>query len=447
MTSTHVRAALAALLCAILCPLAAAGPGLPAFPGAEGFGAQTPGGRGGRVVAVTTLADYAPGEEPIAGSLRAACDLDEPRIVVFRVSGIIELKRTLEIAHPYITIAGQSAPGAGICLKDHACVVHTHDVILRHLRFRPGDLKGVEQDALSVSGSRDIVIDHCSTSWGTDETLSVSGAGQTDITVQWCIIAESLDESLHRKGAHGYGTLLRTDGNVSFHHNLYAHHRTRCPRPGTYGEPPGLLLDFRNHAIYNWMASAGYSADDPVRMNYVANYLKPGPSTRDRTHAFRIGGDATTLFVAGNVVEGAEPAPDDNWALIAGAAETHKAPELFATPAVTTLPADEAFRRVLDEAGATRPARDAVDARIVDAVRNGTGAIINSQVDVGGWPEYASAEPPADADLDGMPDAWETAHKLNPRDAADAAGDRDGDGYTNIEEFLNQTDPGRAHGG
>jgi pectate lyase len=419
---------------------------MPAFPGAEGFGAFTPGGRGGQVIFVTDIRDYAPNkEEPIPGTLRAACDTEGPRIVLFRVSGTIELKDTLAVTKPFITIAGQSAPGDGVCLKNFACVVQTHDVVIRYLRCRPGDLMGIELDALSVSGSRNVILDHCSASWGNDETLSVSGAGQTNITVQWCMITESLNESHHRKGAHGYGTLLRTDGNVTFHHNLYAHHRTRCPRPGTYGDKPGLLLDFRNNVIYNWVSPAGYSAEDPVRMNYIANYLKPGPSTSDRTHAFSIGGTATRMFVSANVVEGIA-AGDDNWDLIRHSEEIHKAPEPFPVATVTTDTAVEAFRRVLEEAGATLPVRDAVDARIVQHVEEGTGTIINSQAEVRGWPIYHAADPAPDRDADGMPDNWEAGHGLDPHGAGDAGADSDGDGYTNIEEFLNKTDPNRREG-
>jgi len=410
---------------------------VPAFPGAEGFGANTPGGRGGRVLLVTNLDDYVPGKaEAVPGSLRAAVETSGPRIIVFRVAGMIALEAPLTIAEPYVTIAGQSAPGLGVCLKDYACVVSdTHDVVIRYLRCRPGDLEEVEQDALSVGGSRRVVIDHCSTSWGTDETLSVSGAGQTEITVQWCLISESLDQSVHHKGAHGYGTLLRTDGNVTFHHNLYAHHRTRCPRPGTYGEAPGLLLDFRNNVVYNWGSVAGYSAEDAVRMDYVANYLKPGPNSANRAYAFQVGGVATRLFVSGNVVEGVADA-GDNWALIKNGADVHKADAPFRVAAVRSTSAVEAYGAVLEHAGAVLPARDAVDARVVDHIRHGAGGLINSQSDVGGWPEYPAAESPPDTDCDGMPDAWERAQGLDPNDGTDADGDADGDGYTNVEEFL-----------
>jgi len=360
------------------------------------------------------------------------------------VSGIIALKASLSITEPCLTLAAQTAPSNGVCLKDYSVSIRdTHDIIIRHLRSRPGDELGITLDALSTGGgSQNVILDHCSASWANDEVLSVSGAGQDNITVQWCFITESMNQSHHEKGAHGYGTLLRTDGRVTFHHNLYAYHRTRCPRPGTYGDPPGLLLDFRNNVIYNWRGPAGYSAADAVRMNYVGNYLKPGPSTRDKTHAFQVGGRATTLYVEGNTVEGVKT--DSQWGLISGNKEGAQEETPFDTAPVDTHTAAEAFEAVLADAGATLPKRDAVDARVVQAVREGTGKIINSQANVGGWPEYAPAPPPQDTDEDGMPDAWEEQHGLKPQDSADNTADPDGDGYTNIEEFLNGTEPGRS---
>jgi hypothetical protein len=414
-----------------------------AFPGAEGFGAHATGGRAGRVYAVTTLEDYDPKkkQKPIVGSLRAAVSTSGPRTIVFRVSGVIELKAPLVITEPRLTIAGQTAPGGGVCLKNFGCQIQADDVIVRHVRFRPGDEAGKENDALSVYKCRNVIIDHCSASWSVDETLSVTGEGCGNVTVQWCLITESLNESVHHKGSHGYGSLLRADGNLTFHHNLYAHHRTRCPRPGTYGDPPGLLLDFRNNVIYDWISPAGYSSTDPVRMNYVGNFLKPGPSTTRRKFAFNIGGPKTELFVAGNVIDGLKPAPADNWSLIERAQPENRRESRFDTAPVATDDAAVAFRRVLESAGATLPARDAVDRRVIDEVRHGSGKVINSPKDVGGWPRYESTPPPSDADDDGMPDAWETQYRLNPQDATDGPQDVDGDGYTNLEEFLNGTDP------
>jgi len=253
---------------------------VPAFPGAEGFGAYARGGRGGRAIEVTNLSDSGP------GSLRDAVDSKGPRIVVFRISGTIDLKSRISIRDPYITIAGQTAPGYGICLKDHPMSIAADDVVVRFLRIRPADNAGSGGDALSVSGGRDIIVDHCSTSWSVDETLSASTSGQLgNVTVQWCIISESLNESAHHKGAHGYGSLIRGGwGNgYTFHHNLYAHHRGRSPRPGNYNDrskdPKGFTFDFRNNVVYNWGGStAGYNATT----------TSPAPTRPEASHSRRV---------------------------------------------------------------------------------------------------------------------------------------------------------------
>jgi pectate lyase len=243
------------------------GPPLRAFPGAEGFGANSVGGRGGAVCIVDTLKDYHPGqkaqpavkrnatgeiicparpaidaEEPIPNSLRACLNSNGPRTILFAVAGTIELKAPLVVREPYLTIAGQSAPGGGICLKNFGLSVSaTHDVIIRYLRVRPGDQARRAFDAINIGASRNVIIDHCSTSWAIDETLSISSAGSNNVTVQWCFITESLHDSYHPKGPHGMGSLLRTNGDVSFHHNFYAHHNARSPRPGTYGEDRSIF--------------------------------------------------------------------------------------------------------------------------------------------------------------------------------------------------------------
>ena len=417
-----------------------------AFPGAEGFGAFSRGGRGGKVLFVTSLDDYVPGKDkPIPGTLRAACETKGPRIVVFRVSGTIGLKAHLAVAEPRITLAGQSAPGGGICLRNHGTSVSTNDVVIRHMRFRPGDAVGRalakqgkdwSTDALSMgTGARDVIFDHCSTSWANDEVLSVSGAGITDVTVQWCIISESLTASTHSKGKHGYGTLLRTNGKVTFHHNIYAHHSSRCPRPGTYGEGC-ILLDFRNNLIYN---GAGYSAADPVRMNYVGNAIK-----RPRGYAFSIGGQTTLMYVAGNVLLGGSEGREDNWDLIKNAKPANKRSQPFSVAPVATDPAEKAYERVLATCGAILPKRDAVDARVIRSIREGKGDLVDTAEQVGGWPDLERGVAPADADRDGMPDAWEKRHGLDAACPKDGAKDGDGDGYTNIEEWLNGTDPTRG---
>lgn len=422
---------------------------IPAFPGAEGFGAKARGGRGGAVLIVDTLEDYDPrADKPLAGSLRAACAAKGPRIVVFRVAGTIRLKAPLSISEPYLTIAGQSAPGGGICLREHVVYVRAPHVVLRHLRFRPGDEycldqlekgKHVSYDALSIGkGSHHVIVDHCSASWATDEVLSITQEGVDNVTVQWCMITESLNKSTHRKGEHGYGSLLRTNGNVTFHHNLYAHHKSRTPRPGTYGEGC-LLLDFRNNLVYN-AVQGGYTGEDPARINYIANHVVRGPDSRF-PYAFQIGGNATQMYVQDNRLSGFEVSGEHQWDLIRNARECNKRDEPFDVAPVQTDKVDDIFEKILACCGATLPDRDAVDARIIEEIRAGKGHIINSQSEVGGWPKLASGPAPADADRDGMSDEWELRHKLDPKDKTDAAGDLDGDGYTNIEEALNGTNP------
>lgn len=414
---------------------------LPAFPGAEGFGAYAKGGRGGEVLFVTNLNDSGP------GSLRAACEAEGPRIVVFRVAGTIELRSGISIKNPYITIAGQTAPGDGVCVKNDGFSISTHDVVVRYLRVRPGDGSGDPTDAISIGNGQRVIVDHCSCSWATDEVLTVTNDSKA-ITVQWCIIAECLHDSIHPKGPHGMGSLIRAeDGGYTIHHCIYAHNNSRNPRPGdNYGKGPGVLLDFRNNVIYNWGATCGYSVDESFRMNYVGNYLRPGPSTSESSQrvAFSIGGPDNHIYAAANELDGFPEANTDNWLLIRRPGkftererQQVKADEPFMTATVKTHSADEAYRLVVERAGAIHPKRDSTDRRLIGEIRDHGGRIINSQNEAGGWDRYTSADPPTDTDMDGMPDAWEEERGFNPSDASDNAGDADGDGYTNIEEYLN----------
>lgn len=415
---------------------------LPAFPGAEGFGTDTPGGRGGKVFVVTSLEDTGP------GTLREACEAEGPRMVVFTVGGNITLKGDLKIRHPFITIAGQTAPGGGICLKDYCLnIKDTHDVVIRHLRVRPGDVAGKELDGITVSDCTRVVLDHLSVSWGIDETLSVTDS--SDCTVQWCIISESLNDSLHKKGEHGYGSLISGNGGgQSWHHNLYAHHKSRSPRVGADAGAAGVITDFRNNVIYDWIIRSGYSGDAPVRMNYIANYLRPGPSTPRKTsaHAFWSGGVKTQIYFEQNRHEGAPHGARRDQSQLLNAGESFPedqnlavsiASVPFEAPAIHATSADSALDLVLLGAGATRPARDAVDERVVAQVRKKKGQVINSQREVNGWPALARGTAPTDADRDGMPDAWESAHGLNPNDPSDHVRDTDGNGYTAIEDYAN----------
>lgn len=414
----------------------------PAFPGAEGYGAYSRGGRGGRVLLVTNLDDYVPGiEKRIPGSLRAACVAKGPRIVVFRVSGTIVLRGTLKINRAYITIAGQTAPGDGICLRNYGTSISTHDVIIRHMRFRPGDKKKLELDALSITNAQNVIIDHCSTGWGNDEVLSVT-QNSKNVSVQWSIMSEIMHESYHKLKRHGYGSLIFAfDGGITFHHNLFAHNDVSSPSAGGYPGAPGPTLDFRNNVIYNWGKRAGSSDENRLRINYVGNYLKPGPDTKDEKFAFTIGGTATRMYTTDNVlVREGKTNNGGGWNIVRVNNKKNKLEMPVAVPTVKTQTAKEILRSVLLSSGATLPRRDAVDERVVKTVTAGKGRHINSQKDVGGWPELKSSEPPVDEDNDGMPDAWEAEHGIRSDDQY-GAGDNDGDGYTNIEEYLNNTNP------
>ncbi|MCR5871051.1 pectate lyase [Sphingomonas sp. J344] len=415
---------------------------LPAFPGAEGAGALALGGRGGKVLTVTTLADSGP------GSLRAAVEAKGPRIIVFAVSGTIQLQKPLTVREGQVTIAGQSAPGDGITLRDHPLVVQADDVVIRFIRSRLGDESKTESDAIWIRAGRRIILDHVSASWSVDETLSVSGnyaepgEGWFDVTVQWSIIADSLTRSLHAKGAHGYGSLVRggRGARASFHHNLWANHSARMPRPGNYApaasDPEGAYFDFRCNLFYNWGGSrSGYNADKDSlsRYNFVGNAYVRGPQST-KAIAFQEGNPVAKSFFADNMMDGV--IPSDPWSLVSGIvdpAQKLSAPVEMAKVGCAGSAGVEA--KVLASAGASR-SRDSVDAAVVEGVRTRTGQQIDRQSDVGGWPALRSGPAPVDSDGDGMPDAWETKQGLDPK-RDDSAGDRDGNGYTNIEDYLN----------
>jgi hypothetical protein len=419
----------------------------PAFPGAEGFGRYTIGGRGGRVIAVTNLNDSGP------GSFRAACLASGPRTVVFRVSGTIALESEIKVRTPYLTIAGQTAPGDGICLKNYQFNFDTQHVIIRYLRFRPGDEKGKEQDGFGGAGDH-IVIDHCTASWGVDETFSINKA--SNLTVQWCLVSESLTRSLHKKGAHGYGGLWGGPGG-SWHHNILAHHSSRNPRAS--GNKDSGLMDYRNNVVYNWGFNSAYGGELWPR-NWINNYYKSGPATDDKVrHRIFLQKDPRgRMFAAGNYVAGFPAITTDNWkggidfAPDGEATEaTLRAPAPFVVAPVVTQSAEAAYAAVLAQAGCSL-VRDAVDRRVIEEVRSGTArygatykgggkGIIDSQLDVGGWPELRSAPAPVDTDDDGIPDAWELAHGLNPNDSADGARAAQPNGYTHLEDYLNSLVP------
>jgi len=410
-----------------------------AFPGAEGAGRHAMGGRGGAVLRVTTLADSGP------GSLRAAIETRGPRTILFDVAGTIRLATDLVIREPRITIAGQSAPGGGIALADQALVVHADDVVIRHIRARRGDLHPGEGDAIWIAGGRRIILDHVSAGWSVDETLSASARytasdGFYDLTVQWSIIAESLRRSHHAKGAHGYGSLIRggRGARISFHHNLWAHHVARMPRPGNYAgpeaDPEGPLMEFRSNVFYNWgQGFAGYNDDEAtlIRYNFIDNAYLAGPDSEGAL-AFRENNRLARAFFAGNSMNGAVPA--DPWSLVIGRIpEGYRLSEPVDVAPVAADPAASAMAHVLERAGAWP--RDTADARVVASVRRRSGHHIDSQAQVGGWPALAAGRAEADSDGDGMPDDWERLHGFDPA-RADGHADRDGDGLTNLEDWL-----------
>ena len=439
---------------------------IPAFPGAEGGGMYSFGGRGGNVSVVTSLADSG------AGTFREACDAGGPRIIVFNVAGIIQLKDRIRIRAPYVTIAGHSAPGDGVCVAGNTVEIETHDVVIRHMRFRRGATNvGDRNDSIGGNPIGNVMIDHVSASWGLDENMSMYRhmyhppdgdrplkLATVNITIQNSIFSECLDTYNHAFGSTigGY--------NSTFHHNLWACNSGRNPSVGMDGD-----FGFVNNVIYNWVHRTIDGGDHQSRYQIINNYFKPGPATpKDALIGHRVlkpearrGKGAPIEFgrayVAGNVVEGNDLVTRDNWDGGVQVDEAHdpravlpkvRSDTPFPMARVTTTAAREAYEDVLADAGATLPRRDAVDERIVAMVRGGSvtyGAgkgIITDVSQVGGYPEYRGV-PHEDSDADGMPDVWESKHGLNPKDAADAAGDVDGDGYTNVEEYLNTLDQRR----
>jgi hypothetical protein len=440
---------------------------IPAFPGAWGGGMFTSGGRGGKVIAVTNLNDS--GE----GSLRAALEAEGPRIVVFRVAGTIKVNGDLNINHPDITVAGQTAPGDGICIAG-TFNINTHNVIVRHIRVRRGvPMGGQGDDNIGGNPNHHVIIDHCSTSWGMDENISLyrhmrpSLDGKTQIkdparyiTIQWTISSEALDARGHAFG----GTW---GGNPStFHHNLFACNTARNASIGMSGP-----FDFRNNVIFNWRHRTIDGGDETSLINLINNYYRPGPATNENMRAVfarieqrdmyspgsawaeggwfpRAEKRPGKWYVAGNVMHDNEEVTNNNWAGMRGPENLARVNTPFeGWPVAPHQTAQEAFESVLSHAGATLPKRDAVDKRVTEMVRSGkttteTG-IIKDISEVGGYPEltYDPKEVPVDTDGDGMPDEWEKKHNLDPNDPSDGAKDADKDGYTNVEEYLNGTDP------
>ncbi len=472
---------------------------IPAFPGAQGGGMYSFGGRGGRVYVVTNLNDSGP------GSFREALEAGGPRIVVFNVAGIIKLKDRIVVRAPYLTIDGSHAPGDGVCIAGDTVELNTHDVIIRHMRFRRGATwVGDRNDSLGGNPVGNIMIDHVSASWGLDENLSMyrhmyeppdgSQAQKlptVNITIQNSIFSEALDTYNHSFGSTlgGY--------NSTFHHNLWACNTGRNPSVG-------MIYDFTfaNNVLFNWRHRTIDGGDHRSFYTILNNYFKPGPITdlsrpisyrilkpeKRRSPGFNL--DFGKAYVDGNLIEGNERITRDNWdggvqfedgelvpseqqltqkELRSGKADLTpeqrnalaekvraeamaqvKADQPYPHSFLTIQPAEDAFAFVLAEAGATLPKRDAVDQRVIEMVKTGEvgyeegKGIITDIQQVGGYPEY-HGEPHADSDGDGMPDHWELKHGLDPDDPSDASGDLNGDGYTHIEDFLYGLDPGTLY--
>ena len=453
----------AAILCMNFMPAMSQEDSLLAFPTAEGYGKYTVGGRGGRVIEVTNLNDS--GE----GSLRAAIDASGPRTVVFRVSGTIDLKSALKIKNPYITIAGQTAPGQGICIKRYPLNISADEVIIRHIRVRLGDETGDDSDAIFCRYQKNIILDHVSASWSIDETMSIYCC--ENVTIQWCMISESLYNSNHIKGAHGFGGIWGSNYST-YHHNLIAHHSSRNPR---FASGSGYN-DYRNNVIYNWGYNSCYGGekneDDPnynfFEINMVANYYKPGPaidiridvSHRIANPSYRSDTDYGKWYVSDNYMEGNSAVTQNNWAGGIQVSSSNMLTNLRVLEPWPAMPineqtAEDAYESVLNNVGATHPYRDDVDYRIADEVRYGYATyegetyeknknvadksqlcgIIDSQEDVGGWPELKSAPAPLDTDGDGMPDEWEMKYGLDPQTADN--NQLNAEGYTAIEVYIN----------
>ncbi|MDD3320305.1 MAG: pectate lyase [Paludibacter sp.] len=428
----------------------------PAFPGAEGGGMFTTGGRGGKVIYVTSLAD-----DDSKGTFRWAVYQKYPRTILFKVSGIISLTKSLSIKSGDLTIAGQSAPGDGICIKDYNVNVNADNIIIRFIRFRLGDLvKDHEPDAYGGNNQKNIIIDHCSSSWSVDECASFYS--NENFTMQWCIISEALNNSEHPKGAHGYGGIWGGK-NASFHHNLIANNSSRNPRFNGF-KRSGLKyrnsqdeerVDFRNNVIYNWGTHSSYGGESGT-YNIVGNYFKAGPGTNpktaDRITQVDMDKDPSKCppgygryFIQDNYVFGYPKVTKNNWEgvyLKTGVNEDDcKQLKPYKYTAITEQSAENAFQKVVNYSGASLK-RDTVDGRICYEVKTGTSTfigsqsgkpgLIDSQTDVGGWPEYKSLPAPVDINNDGIPDGW-----LEKNYPCKVATDLNNDGYTYLEVYLN----------
>ena len=448
---------------------------VPAFPGAEGVARYTTtGGRGGKVIHVTNLKDSG------TGSLRAALEASGKRIVVFDVSGTIELTKKLQIKNGNVTVLGQTAPGDGICVKNYSFQISASNVIIRFIRCRMGDECQTEDDAMNAwthsNNLNNIIIDHCSISWSTDECGTFYGIN--NFTLQWCMLSESLRISVHDKGTHGYGGIWGGK-NAAYHHNLLAHHDSRNPRfDHDYVSDLKGPVDYINNVVYNWGGNSTYGGEgsnstNTYKMyNMINNYYKAGPASKNKnrlvnpttkcSNCTKWSGISTVVpghfYITGNYVAGYSTVTSNNWNGVQPDENTTAMKNAIKSDTrfvadnsdqlTTTHKAETAYKKVLLYVGASYK-RDTVDRRVVREARSGTythegrkgstGGLIDTQADVGGWPTLLQYGKLADSDNDGMPDVWETANGLNPNNANDAALTTvDPKGwYTNIEVYAN----------
>jgi len=441
----------------IFCLITKVNAEVPAFPGAEGFGASAKGGRSGDVIYVTNLNDGG------VGSLRAAINQAGARTIIFRVGGTINLETSLSIRNPFITIAGQTAPGDGITLSlgpnetTSALFVEASDVVIRHIRIRVGPASIGEccRDAITLfDGADRAIVDHVSLSWGTDETINAWGTAK-NISIQRSIISESLLISSHSEDGeiqpHSMGALFgdRVDG-VSLHHNLFAHNNQRNP---LINSNVGATYEHVNNVIYNYGDFASVFnglGSDALKVNHIGNLYLPGANSR--LNRWEVGvqpGSSTSVYVRDNIGPHRQNG-DDEFAIVGSNVNfVEPAPRSFQsnTPfpvsnfPITTVSVNSVLSNVTADVGATLPRQDSIDLRIIQDTFNGEGNVINDPSEVGGLINFVGGAPYADDDQDGMSNEWETLHRLDPNNSADRNDDEDGDGYTNLEEFLNSTEP------
>lgn len=439
MTALRILAVFACLLVAAPSPTAAQ---LLAFPGAEGVARYVTGGRGGDVYKVTNLSDTGP------GSLRYGIQTapGSGRTIVFDVAGTIQLGSSLDLNRDNITIAGQTAPAGGVTLAGHRLRVNDADnVIVQFLRVRPGyNDTGADPDAIWVSGSNGVMLDHITASWGVDETISTTH-NSNNVTVQWSTISQGLYQGGHSKGdGHSYGSLIN-GGAYSYHHNLYAHNKSRNPRPQSSGNY--LRLDFVNNVVFNPQDRFGYNdSDDPYDVNLVGNYAIKGPKSGSNNYLFDSKDADSHYYVEGNVtdidkdglLDGA--GVDEDGVFRPGGAYTLYPSRLSAAqlPAVATHSASEAYLHVLSRAGAVNY-RDPVDRQLIRSVMNQLEYSINNEAEIGGWPTLPTGAAPSDANSDGVPDSFAAGLGFAP--TVNLATTYAPSGYSYLEEYLHSLTP------